>query len=200
MRSCRQAAPSGKPSTDHSRTAACATGRRSSFADGLLPSGRRYSSSLWGNRGLFVAALSGQTCATPHSQAGGDVQLSPLSPSRRGRTMRDSGGTHGRRGATASRVATSSNRAPLSGTTAVSGCNTTLRPSPAMVPRIAETASGIPRGEVHDGNARALGGVAGHAGLFAMAADLAIFSHPLHSDTPASPALRCGWILSATSS
>ncbi len=54
--------------------------------------------------------------------------------------------------------------------------NTTFRPSPAMLPRIARTGSGIPGGEVHDRNAHALGGVAGHAGLFATAADLAIFA------------------------
>lgn len=54
--------------------------------------------------------------------------------------------------------------------------NTTFRPSPAMVPRVAATESGVPRGEVHDRNARALGGVAGHAGLFGTAADLAIFA------------------------
>ena len=32
------------------------------------------------------------------------------------------------------------------------------------------------RGEVHDRNARALGGVAGHAGLFTTAGDLAVFA------------------------
>jgi CubicO group peptidase (beta-lactamase class C family) len=35
---------------------------------------------------------------------------------------------------------------------------------------------GLVRGEVHDGNAWALGGVSGHAGLFSTAADLSLFS------------------------
>ena len=54
--------------------------------------------------------------------------------------------------------------------------NTMFRPSPSLASRIAPTERGIPRGEVHDRNARALGGVAGHAGLFATAADLAVFA------------------------
>jgi CubicO group peptidase (beta-lactamase class C family) len=54
--------------------------------------------------------------------------------------------------------------------------NTTFRPSSTLAPRIAETEREIPRGQVHDPNARALGGVAGHAGLFATASDLAIFA------------------------
>jgi serine-type D-Ala-D-Ala carboxypeptidase len=54
--------------------------------------------------------------------------------------------------------------------------STTFRPSRAIASRIAPTESGTRRGEVHDRNARALGGVAGHAGLFATAADLAIFA------------------------
>jgi CubicO group peptidase (beta-lactamase class C family) len=37
-------------------------------------------------------------------------------------------------------------------------------------------APGLVRGEVHDGNAWALGGVAGHAGLFSTADDMAIFT------------------------
>ena len=40
----------------------------------------------------------------------------------------------------------------------------------------AEVREGVIRGTVHDGNAFSLGGVAGHAGLFSTAADLAIFS------------------------
>ncbi len=40
----------------------------------------------------------------------------------------------------------------------------------------AEGREGLIRGMVHDGNAFSLGGVAGHAGLFSTAADLAIFS------------------------
>lgn len=55
--------------------------------------------------------------------------------------------------------------------------NTTFRPSPKLAPWIAETEGGIlPAGVVHDPNARALGGVAGHAGLFGTASDLAIFA------------------------
>ena len=38
---------------------------------------------------------------------------------------------------------------------------------------------GLVRGEVHDGNAWALGGVAGHAGLFSTATDLALFAREL---------------------
>jgi CubicO group peptidase (beta-lactamase class C family) len=52
------------------------------------------------------------------------------------------------------------------------------RPPAALLPRIAPTENDpwrgrIVRGEVHDENALALGGVAPHAGLFATAADLA---------------------------
>ena len=57
--------------------------------------------------------------------------------------------------------------------------------SPAVRP-FAEAARGAHRGvaaarlsaqgEVHDGNAYALGGVAGHAGLFSTASDLSIFA------------------------
>lgn len=36
--------------------------------------------------------------------------------------------------------------------------------------------TGAPRGRVHDANAAALGGVAGHAGLFSTASDLAVFA------------------------
>ncbi len=42
--------------------------------------------------------------------------------------------------------------------------------------RIAPTERGVPRGRVHDPNARALGGVAGHAGLFSSLRDLATFA------------------------
>src|SRR5215217_5733659 len=45
-----------------------------------------------------------------------------------------------------------------------------------MSSRTAPTEPGVPRGEVHDRAAFALGGVAGHAGLFATASDLAIFA------------------------
>jgi serine-type D-Ala-D-Ala carboxypeptidase len=59
--------------------------------------------------------------------------------------------------------------------------NTRFLPSPSLAQRIAPTEAwsrrGYPlRGEVHDENAFALGGVAGHAGLFATAADLGIFA------------------------
>jgi CubicO group peptidase (beta-lactamase class C family) len=53
---------------------------------------------------------------------------------------------------------------------------TTFRPERALAARTAATERGVPRGEVHDRTAHALGGVAGHAGLFATAGDLAIFA------------------------
>ena len=54
----------------------------------------------------------------------------------------------------------------------------------ALRARIAPTAvdstrGGLLRGTVHDGNAWALGGVSGHAGLFASARDLAVFAQML---------------------
>ena len=56
--------------------------------------------------------------------------------------------------------------------------STMYRPAASLVPRIAPTEfdpwrQRQPRGEVHDENAFALGGVAGHAGLFSTASDLA---------------------------
>lgn len=57
--------------------------------------------------------------------------------------------------------------------------DTTFRPAEAMRPRIAPTepANGVPlRGVVHDPTARAMGGVAGNAGLFSTAGDLARFA------------------------
>ena len=59
---------------------------------------------------------------------------------------------------------------------------TTFRPTPALVQRTVITAKdslrgGLLRGVVHDGNAWAIGGVAGHAGLFSSARDLAAFAH-----------------------
>ena len=54
--------------------------------------------------------------------------------------------------------------------------STMFRPSSSLRERIAPTENGVPRGEVHDGTARALGGVAGHAGLFSTAGDLAVFA------------------------
>src|SRR5690242_15218074 len=59
--------------------------------------------------------------------------------------------------------------------------NTFFRPADSLKRRIAPTEVTPPRGyplrgEVHDENAYALGGVAGHAGLFSTASDLAIFA------------------------
>jgi CubicO group peptidase (beta-lactamase class C family) len=61
--------------------------------------------------------------------------------------------------------------------------HTGFNPPPAERPFIPPTADAgtsqgqIVQGEVHDENARVLGGVAGNAGLFASAGDLAIFAH-----------------------
>jgi CubicO group peptidase (beta-lactamase class C family) len=52
--------------------------------------------------------------------------------------------------------------------------STMFKPAAGLRPRIAPTET--TRGSVHDGNARALGGVAGHAGLFATAGDLAVYA------------------------
>jgi CubicO group peptidase (beta-lactamase class C family) len=62
--------------------------------------------------------------------------------------------------------------------------NTMYRPADSLKYRIAPTEvyppRGYPlRGEVHDENAWALGGIAGHAGLFSTAGDLAIFAQML---------------------
>ena len=59
--------------------------------------------------------------------------------------------------------------------------DTHYRPADSLHVRVAPTEVTPPRGyplrgEVHDENAYALGGVAGHAGLFSTAADLAIFA------------------------
>jgi serine-type D-Ala-D-Ala carboxypeptidase len=59
--------------------------------------------------------------------------------------------------------------------------DTGFRPADSLRYRIAPTEVSPPRGypirgEVHDENAYALGGVAGHAGLFSTAADLSIFA------------------------
>ena len=62
------------------------------------------------------------------------------------------------------------------------GMNETMyRPADSLRDRIAPTEVTPPRGyplrgEVHDENAYALGGVAGHAGLFSTAADLSVFA------------------------
>ena len=62
--------------------------------------------------------------------------------------------------------------------------DTYFRPPAPLRNRIAPTEVAPPRGyplrgEVHDENAYALGGVAGHAGLFSSAADLSIFAQTL---------------------
>jgi len=58
---------------------------------------------------------------------------------------------------------------------------TFFRPADSLLDRIAPTEISPPRGyplrgEVHDENAFALGGIAGHAGLFSTAADLSVFA------------------------
>lgn len=62
--------------------------------------------------------------------------------------------------------------------------DTMFRPPAALTPRIAATESdasrgGLLHGVVHDPNAWAMGGVAGHAGLFSSARDLAVFAQML---------------------
>lgn len=60
------------------------------------------------------------------------------------------------------------------------GMNSTMfRPGPSLRSRIAPTETRVARGEVHDRNAEALGSVAGHAGLFSTAGDLAVFAQVL---------------------
>ncbi|HEY0969419.1 MAG TPA: serine hydrolase [Gemmatimonadales bacterium] len=59
--------------------------------------------------------------------------------------------------------------------------DTGFRPDPSLRPRIAPTENDTTRGGllwgvVHDGNAWAIGGVSGHAGLFSSARDLATFA------------------------
>ena len=54
--------------------------------------------------------------------------------------------------------------------------STMFRPGSSLRTRIAPTEAPLARGQVHDRNARALGGVAGHAGLFTTAGDLAVFA------------------------
>ncbi len=51
--------------------------------------------------------------------------------------------------------------------------HTSFRPSASHLEHIAPTSRTLGAGVVHDGNARRLGGVAGHAGLFSTADDLA---------------------------
>ncbi len=54
---------------------------------------------------------------------------------------------------------------------------TTFHPTGVLLEHLAPT--GAPRGRVHDSNAAALGGDAGHAGLFSTASDLAVFAQML---------------------
>jgi CubicO group peptidase (beta-lactamase class C family) len=54
--------------------------------------------------------------------------------------------------------------------------STMFRPAPSLRGRIAPTETAVARGDVHDPTARALGGVAGNAGLFSTASDLAVFA------------------------
>ncbi|HEX6132427.1 MAG TPA: serine hydrolase [Longimicrobiales bacterium] len=73
---------------------------------------------------------------------------------------------------------------PLSRTRVPEGqhCTVTLQPGHPLLPRIAATENDTVyrrrpvHGVVHDENACALGGVAGHAGLFSSARDLAVFA------------------------
>jgi CubicO group peptidase (beta-lactamase class C family) len=57
--------------------------------------------------------------------------------------------------------------------------DTLFHPPVALQGRIAPTTRETPRGMVHDPTAQLMGGVAGHAGLFATAADLARFARML---------------------
>jgi CubicO group peptidase (beta-lactamase class C family) len=54
--------------------------------------------------------------------------------------------------------------------------STMFRPASSLRARVAPTENAVARGEVHDPTARALGGVAGNAGLFSTAGDLAVFA------------------------
>lgn len=57
--------------------------------------------------------------------------------------------------------------------------DTMFRPPEALLPRIAPTERGVARGVVHDPTARRMDGVAGHAGLFTTAGDLARYARML---------------------
>ena len=61
---------------------------------------------------------------------------------------------------------------------------TMFRPPAELLPRIAPTTTGVARGEVHDPTSRQLGGVAGHAGLFSTAADVAKFARMMLDGGP----------------
>jgi uncharacterized protein YbbC (DUF1343 family)/CubicO group peptidase (beta-lactamase class C family) len=63
--------------------------------------------------------------------------------------------------------------------------DTGFAPSAALLPRIAPTSrstNGVWRGVVHDGTARRMNGVAGHAGMFTTASDLARFARMFLAD------------------
>jgi len=70
--------------------------------------------------------------------------------------------------------------------------DTMFRPGAALQRRIAPTTRETPRGNVHDPTAQLMGGVAGHAGLFTTAADLARFARMLlgHGSLDSVPLLR----------
>jgi CubicO group peptidase (beta-lactamase class C family) len=57
--------------------------------------------------------------------------------------------------------------------------DTMFRPPDTLRPRIAPTERGVERGVVHDPTARRMDGVAGHAGLFTTAGDLARYARML---------------------
>ena len=77
---------------------------------------------------------------------------------------------------------------------------TMYRPDPALLPRIAATEldtewrNELVWGRVHDENADAMGGVAGHAGLFATALDLSVFARMMLNDGVA-PACTPGGVV-----
>jgi CubicO group peptidase (beta-lactamase class C family) len=57
--------------------------------------------------------------------------------------------------------------------------DTMYRPAAEVLRRVAPTERGTPRGTVHDPTSRRMGGVAGHAGLFTTASDLARYARML---------------------
>ncbi|GAA2874701.1 hypothetical protein GCM10010517_35440 [Streptosporangium fragile] len=110
---------------------------------------------------------------------------------------------------TAGRVAEIAGQAPLdelvrARVTAPLGLSATgYRPGPSLLPRIVATehkperpGTGCVRGEVHDETAHGLGGVAGHAGIFATADDLVRFAEALR--TGGAPILRPGTVAELT--
>ncbi len=75
--------------------------------------------------------------------------------------------------------------------------STGFLPEAALLPRIAPTEEDpwrgeLVRGKVHDENAWAMGGVAGHAGLFSTASDLARFAAALSNAVEAGREVGCG--------